>query len=510
MNPTQEQLKILQALDDPRQNFIKIEAVAGAGKTATLQLIVKKLKPKSGIYTAFNKAIIDEGKESFSYPIQCRTLHSLAYQFVIPGTNRKIDDFTYKCIKEPGLDDKDGYEIKENVMKAMERFFMSEAISLQFLDENYSEPIAKLARKYINKMVTGEIACTFGFILKWFHYRLTLGEIKIPPYDLLMLDECGDITEVTAEIFYLLPARKKIMVGDSGQNIYTFMDTINGFFRFINIGTSYSLTTSFRLTKPLAKRVEKFCKATFNPNMIFKGTDLPPKEIETMAYISRTNAMLIDRMIKLNMTATKYRLIRNPRDIFELPLALIFLKPDRLPSKRKYYYLYDELIKFNNSPELQERFGNFHRYLLHELEMNTPLCNAIKLLRTRGSNNILLAYNKAKEIWEAQERSNIVLATAHTSKGLTFDAVHIEEDLNNIIEPFLSRPAETEEEFTELRLAYVAVTRGRYRITNAKFLDYFDRDNNNFSPEACRIEDINTNALYQTYDFDYQELYDAK
>jgi hypothetical protein len=79
--------------------IVLVEAGAGCGKSFMSRQIVAELTPKSGIYTAFNKAIVEEGRSKFTgTPIECKTFHALAYQYVKPKL--PIQAFTYKAITE--------------------------------------------------------------------------------------------------------------------------------------------------------------------------------------------------------------------------------------------------------------------------------------------------------------------------------------------------------------------------------------------------------------------------
>ena len=88
---TKQQNLIIDTLKTTDGEIVLVDAKAGTGKTSTSQAVVEALHPKKGLYTAFNKAIVMEGKEKFTENIDCRTLHSLALSFVRPKLN--IEDF---------------------------------------------------------------------------------------------------------------------------------------------------------------------------------------------------------------------------------------------------------------------------------------------------------------------------------------------------------------------------------------------------------------------------------
>ena len=78
-DPTTEQQHAID-LFNTGQSMV-IEAGAGTGKTATLQLLADAADGR-GQYVAFNKAIVTEAKAKFPSNIKASTAHSLAFQAV--------------------------------------------------------------------------------------------------------------------------------------------------------------------------------------------------------------------------------------------------------------------------------------------------------------------------------------------------------------------------------------------------------------------------------------------
>ncbi|MDP2095522.1 MAG: AAA family ATPase, partial [Hydrogenophaga sp.] len=77
--PTHEQERCIESFikfDD-----LKISAFAGTGKTTTLVGIANAARNKNGLYLAFNKEMAQEASTKFPGNVECRTTHSLAYQY---------------------------------------------------------------------------------------------------------------------------------------------------------------------------------------------------------------------------------------------------------------------------------------------------------------------------------------------------------------------------------------------------------------------------------------------
>ena len=91
-NPTQEQLDILETFTNTR--VMKVNAVAGSGKSSTLKLLADA-NPQSSLYLCFNKAIAEEAKTKFPDHVDCRTSHSIAFSAIDYSITRK-------CVRPKG------------------------------------------------------------------------------------------------------------------------------------------------------------------------------------------------------------------------------------------------------------------------------------------------------------------------------------------------------------------------------------------------------------------------
>lgn len=456
---TEEQTQIINTVVDSDEPLYKISSVAGSGKTHTLIGIANALKPTKGLYIAFNKSVADEAKLSFPSSIECKTIHALAYQYVIKGTKQTIEELSIDSIKT-----KHAPYTKRQIIDAMNTFFNSSELSLSFIDTLLKKDLAAIAKKHIVDMVEYKRPATFGFIMKYFYLQLQSGSLDIN-YDLVMVDEAGDLSEVTIEIFKLLKAPKKIMVGDPHQNIYAFMNTVNGFEVLKNVGIQMELSQSFRVRDDIARRIEGFCQRYMDKDMHFKGVPIEQTKIKNRIYLSRTNSQLIARMIQLHEDKIQYSTLRDPKEIFALPLALITISTGKPIYKQEYKYLERDYEKFMSNEDLRRIYQKFHAYL-REIHGDDPnIISALRLLEQHSYNKIFETYNLAKG--QPKKQQAIILATAHVSKGGTYDSVYIENDLNNIVQKIIDKGGpEGEEDITELNLYYVAMSRCRVELLN--------------------------------------------
>jgi len=468
----------------PTNPFIKIEAVAGASKTTTLVEIAARLKaanPQSTFrYLVFGNANASEARTSFATTAICSTLHSLAYYEIITkkrfNLNSTIVPFITwrdipKSIRIP-------FGKTSTTIDIVTQYCNSTALSFgsfeSELEDNHE--LLPFVRQIVNGMATGLIKPTHDFYLKLFHDGLVNGTIIPDTVDTLALDEAGDLTPITINVFGAYPAHQRIMVGDDAQAIFYFMGCKNGFTHFSNVGKTLHLTQSFRVSAPIAEKVQAFCNNTFAPNMKFEGMHYSSISTTTEAYITRTNSALIEHMIGLNRTNTPYRLITpgKLKQLFKYPLFLLGSEPNRTVYEHELKGVQHTINDWFNLSEQEQAKQGMFSYIREHNEDNPNIASAITLILKYGPKSIIDAYNSADA--HLHSSANLCLTTAHSVKGMTFDVVTISDDLNNSIEDIMLQYKHidnykpTAELLAELKLYYVAVTRCRHVLNNAKYI----------------------------------------
>lgn len=468
LNLTNEQQQVVDHIRDiDGEELVLVDSVAGSGKTTLLKAIANEFLDGKGIYLAYNKALAVEAAGKFPDCIDCRTTHSLAYRAIVPALGLKVGFFGTRAIE-----DKISYTAKQNLVEDIKEFCLSSHLSYdEFAEENEREN-ATLANKYLTLMTEGKIECSHDIYLKLFHIYLAEDKVDQVDYDLVLLDEAGDLNEVTLEVFKLLNGRIKVAVGDVHQNIFTFNHTINCFARLKDDGTMFRLTKSFRVPHYIAKPVENFCQKYLDPMMIFEGVAAPDTPVRTRGYISRTNAGLIGKIIELNRAGTPYGLIRKAQEIFKVPLIVAGLKYQGKIYDSAYKHLQSDVDDwYENNNNIKSDFSSLFGYLQDKYEDDLGLMQSIRLVQNHSKTTIFDAYAKAKK--HERKKHAFMLMTAHSCKGLELDEVMFAPDMNKAIDPVIEMLKEypdaglTIQERESMNLYYVAATRATNRLINA-------------------------------------------
>ena len=482
---TKEQQAVINTVAQEGPQLVKVKAVAGSGKTYTLVEMIKALQPKSGRYLAYNKAIATEAEAKFAGTnIECSTIHSMAYRAVVRQYGLKVGFFNIRDVRGKGFT----YANKKAIHSALENFFLSKYLDpddfLDTLEGKVSDKARAAFMENLDDMSNGNMQCSHGFYLKFFHILLANETISIPEMDMLLIDEAGDITELTLEIFKLLKAEKKIAVGDPMQNIYSFNNTIHAF-EVLTGGTDLGLTTSFRMASNLATGVEHFVQEHLDPSFVFKGREYEEDEpITTKAYIARNNSGLLAEMFRLMDIGKPFHITRPIANILEVPLMLANLGNGQKITEYRFKDIEKHRSHWEQSLAAQ-KFGSVQKYVMHKFSEDDELKQAYKVVMTHGPMDLNHLAKYAKGC--AKEPCNLTLTTAHSSKGLEFSSVEIAPDFNDTVKKAIYELKKLETKHLrfgltntdvtkqkqyeeELRLYYVGVTRAMVELINAKFI----------------------------------------
>lgn len=439
---TQEQQSIINLVLSPESDnkIVAVNAVAGSGKSSTAKGIIEAFKPSKGLYTAFNKSVVEEAKIKLKdYKIDARTMHSLAYSY---AGYQNIKELSYNMLP----DDID-YSVKSLILEALDKFYRSKYTNLQsFIRDKYNdEYLYSVCRSTLQKIINKELPASFNFLLKAMHFKLVNNEIN-PTFDLLILDECQDTVEVVLEIFKLLECKKKVILGDTHQNIYNFMGTVNAFTELDkDVLIIKNLTQSFRCNSDIADQVDTFGKNYFNNDFIYKGTTLPlfdeTNTNNVTVHLVRHNMALINILSNVIGREKNFKLMREPKEIFAYALSLLSASL----GKEVYYNQFKHLETIYKQFEFDENTNNvensllskqyrYFNYLLKVTDYDEQLEFGISMLKTFSRNKI----NLFELYKEAEEKNNpnakYILSTVHTYKGLEAEKVIIDNSLVRSVE----------------------------------------------------------------------------
>ncbi|SFN61396.1 UvrD/REP helicase N-terminal domain-containing protein [Algoriphagus ornithinivorans] len=482
MELTKEQYDIINSTGN-----IKINAVAGSGKTTTV-IEYAKTRPATSkiLYLAFNKSVKLEAAKKFAEKglnnVNVETAHSLAYRHIVFKNEYKVRPQGYKTNEIAELLNLQGngekhteYVIANHINKFIAYFCNSNKQKVQDLNylDTVTDPKAKTfvssfydyivsqSRLLLSKMDKGEIEITHDFYLKKFQ----LSNPKLN-YDFILFDEGQDASPAMLDIFFNQKATK-VIVGDTHQQIYGWRFAVNSLEK-ADFKT-YHLSTSFRFSQDianLAMEVLKFKKHLDEHQsipIIGKGNS---KEIKTKAVLARTNFGLLLKAIEYVTEKKKVKQIYFEGNINSYTYA------DEGASlydvlnlyNGKHHLIKDKLIKamqgLNELEDYIEKTEDVQLAMMVEIvkEYGNKIPDIIKAIKEKHVDN------------DDKEKAEMIFSTVHRCKGMEYDAIQLvndfitEEKLAKLKEDKKAEGINTTKLNEEINLLYVAVTRTKNSI----------------------------------------------
>ncbi len=477
MKITQEQEDIINSSGD-----IKINAVAGSGKTTTI-IEYAKARPATAkiLYLAFNKSVKLEAIKKFAAKgltnVTIETAHSLAYKNIVFRHQYKVRAQGYKTHEIAALLGLQGngekhheYVIANHINKFIALFCNSDKLKVQevnYLDtisdakaktfvKTFYHFIATQTRQLLAKMDKGEIEITHDFYLKKFQLQN-----PVLAFDYILFDEGQDASPAMLDIFLKQPA-VKVIVGDTHQQIYSWRYAVNSLEK--TSFTTFNLSHSFRFGANIANLATQvlFWKdaITETKPLVIKGLGINT-DTKTKAVIGRTNLGLLLKAIEY-VTEKK-----NINKIYFEGNFNSYTYADEGAS------LYDVLNLQNNKRALikdaliksMASIKDLEEYI--EKTEDAQLGMMLEIVKEYGNDiyDIIKTIKQKQVENDEKEKAEVIFSTVHRCKGMEYDAVHLVKDF--ITEDKVQRQAHEldndEKKINklneEINLLYVAITR---------------------------------------------------
>ena len=273
---------------------------------------------------------------------------------------------------------------------------------------------------------------------------LKLWQLSNPqlPYDIIYFDEAQDANPVMLDVIMNQKHCKIVYVGDSFQSIYQWRQAINAM-ESIEAPVKV-LSQSFRFGNNIAELATYIIDGQIH----IKGTPTINSNIEQInskeyTMIFRTNAALIDNAVRLLSSGKRVKC--------EIDTS----KFESLLKSVEALFLGDSK---NVKDEDISLYGTWND-LLESLDEHVEYKRIVNIVLGNQTQRYLSALNKMKK---QSSDYDILLITAHKSKGMEWDNVIIGDDFP--VETILKLQQEKGYNQQEINLFYVACTRAKLNI----------------------------------------------
>jgi DNA helicase II / ATP-dependent DNA helicase PcrA len=276
--PTSEQLHILNLLQTTKSNLL-INALAGSGKTSTLEMIQDVATPPV-LCLAFNRRIADEMAKRFRSTTTVRTFNSLGHRIwgaacagKLALDPKKTQDLLRESIRSLSKPTQgEAYDIFWEVVSAVGlakslgyiptgkfptgRRLIDDTEFYARLDEQPSDLLVDLCESTLLASIKAAYAGSIDYNDQVYMPALFGG--TYPRHPLVLVDEAQDLSPVNHEMLNHLSKSRIIAVGDPFQSIYGFRGAVQSGMRKLQERFGMieaDLSVSFRCPEVIVRSV---------------------------------------------------------------------------------------------------------------------------------------------------------------------------------------------------------------------------------------------------------------
>lgn len=443
---------------------VRVRAFAGTGKSSTLVGYAEARPQEKMLYLAYNAAIAAKAREKFPSNVECRTGHSLAFGMAQPYSEQRGGK---------GLGDVKTVEVARAmqiqpagarvVLQALNNFFYSadrvinvghvkDAVDPRKLPDmseatidNFLQSTKDLWARIQNKDDRTFMMPHDGY-LKLFH----LSNPQLTKYKTILFDESQDANPVITAIVKAQVHAGKVYVGDKHQSIYEFRGADDALEHF-EYDADFVLSKSFRFGWGVARIASLLLSRLKEEPTPVEGlgkygeTKFVVDRTKQYAQICRTNALLLDIAVAHLDNNVQLHFVGGPE-------------------KYRFGLIMDAFALWNGEafkvrdPSLK-LFPNWQDFQLFATESNDPEYKILIKVIEKYTDRVPELVDRVKASHQPNENNaEVILTTAHRSKGLEFPQVVLGEDFADLLDT--ENPISDQ----EVNLLYVASTRAEQAI----------------------------------------------
>jgi hypothetical protein len=423
---------------------------------------------RTGIYLAFNTGIVADAADKFPSNVWCKTIHGLAKNatpvaytanrdkmfstlkshHIITSLNlRPIEVMKGFLLQPRSL----GFLIGKTIdtfLNSADRELNSEHIPLygkltavpdkylEYLRQGLVHWANEIWKKMINPNDTTPLGHN-GYLKMW-----ALTDPKLP-FDFVLLDEAQDSNAVVLDLLQKQNIQV-VYVGDKYQQIYAWRGAVNAMEKIKTPSTS-QLSYSFRFGPNIAAVANHFLTLLGERNLVIgdpRKTLMPNCFVQNQTVLCRTNFGVMGELFSAVEAGKRPHIIGSTYDLKGLLMEVARLKNGEYSNHPDFigFSNWDEVIEFSESPE------------------GEGLKSFVNMVKNYGDQELL---KKLSFCHNNENTADVIISTVHKAKGREWDFVRLGNDF--------SKPKQDENGFyqlnpEEVRLLYVAVTRGRVGV----------------------------------------------
>lgn len=465
---------------------LQVEAVAGSGKTTTMEMGVKQ--PECGhlniLMTAFNKHIAEALTPRLPYNASACTMNSYGFRVCRDNIRGRVHidgDKTEKILKwdifnfknAADADKKRFYKMRGAILKITSllkgHLFLSKAIDQRFVLElmdkfSIEMPDDNAFWDILQAVWLKDLSETNRLDFDDQIFRPIYDDMRIVPADLVVVDEAQDLNKAKAELFRRMVGSRGrgVAVGDTYQAIYGFSgadhDSMSNLAALLTM-RKLPLSICYRCPKAVIRAAQQYVPhIEWGPDAA-EGTvaNIAQKEFapqDNDHVLCRTTAPVVQQCLR--MIAAGRRATVMGREIGQNLISTI----DSIAGTRfQPLEAFDEGLQEYHARKAEALRGRESK--LAALEDTVATLDAIsEYVATRGEKLVQGLIDQINRVF-SETAGGVTFSTIHKAKGLQAKNVYV---LRPDLLPHPAAQKEWEEQ-QERNLAYVAITRAQETLT---------------------------------------------
>jgi len=477
--PTPEQQAVLEAVKAGAD--LKIQALAGTGKTSTLRMIAESLPDAAGQYVAFNKAIVTDAKTSFPSRVDCSTAHSLAFRAVGSRYRHRLESARMSNAELAGFLRCTPFHCRDGQWRrtlADDQVARSALATVQAFCKT-ADPEIEAAHVPAHPLLSGAAVVEAQFAshvvgyaralwadiqdpggtAQFNHdYYLKMWQLSSPviPADYIMFDEAQDADPVMLAIIKAQGHAQRVYCGDDYQTLYEWRGATNALAR-ADADQTLWLTQSFRFGPEIARWANGFLRRLGESNSL-RGLPTIDSSVGSIddpdAILCRTNAGVFEALLACQARGRRVAVVGGVGDLTGFARACAALQQGRGTG-------HPELAPFQTWSEVLE-------WIQENPEQAPDVAQKVKLVERHGAATI----ERLLKETVSEQLADVTICTVHQAKGREWPRVRMAEDF----------PHPDEMDDAQLRIGYVAVTRGRIGLDVGGLLERMSKRGGPDSP----------------------------
>lgn len=462
---SQFQSTIFSAAADPDQHLL-VEAVAGSGKTSTLEELSKRVEG-STIYLAFNKAIADDARTKMACEV--KTFNGLGHRLWAenqPAAQldfKKVNKIVSKIMGDTSDHKEYGYSLARVVGVAKGNAFgieydpgiqqfedLMEAYAIDIPADRLSD-FSYICREAFEQSRLDLQTFDFDDQL-WMPIREGW---QFPSFANVFPDECQDLNPIQHEMLIRMgmAGARIVAVGDRHQAIYGFrgashssMDDLKKLFSMKEL----PLSISYRCAQEIVREAQQFCPHILHregaPLGVVSSSESDPRLFNRQMILCRTNAPLFGAILAHVRAKEPCQVMSSFLDSFQG-----FIRGFKCTFTSELLAKLDRW--YEREREAARKAGKRGKLfaLADKYDTTKFLCEEYKRVE-----DMLQMVRRLGE-----SRTGPIFATIHKAKGLEHEHIYVlrPEQLGGFGE------LSAEQQVQEDNLHYVAITRAKESLT---------------------------------------------